>query len=257
MIVKMFLIIFAENKSVQLMKIAVIIPDRGDRPEFLEHCKKMLEKQTLKPETIIFVDYKPKSDKCDITERYRTAYHSLDGMNYDCILFMENDDWYAPEYIETMVYEWSASAYLQNGGVRPDVFGIGFTYYYHIGIQKYMKFDHPRRASMMNTLIKPDLNIKWCADDYPYTDAYLWQNIVNRKTFIPIDHEAETSNWFPEKIISLGIKHGIGMSGGEYHRTKLDRYSDDDSHTSGFLMKNVDRESFEFYTTMSKKAFKP
>lgn len=218
-------------------KIAVIVPDRGDRPDFLEHCKRMIESQSLQPNYVIIFDYPPLSDKCDITERYRTAYHSLDGMDFDCVFFMENDDWYNQHYIMDMVNAW-----ISHG--RPDLFGIGYTYYYHIGINKYARFDHPRRASMMNTLMKPDLKFEWCPDEYPYTDAWLWNKIENRKTFSP------------EKPISLGIKHGIGKSGGEYHRTKLERYNLDD--TSGeFLSSIVDQDSFLFYNEMSQKAFKP
>lgn len=211
-------------------KIAVIIPDRGDRPDFLEMCKHMLRTQTVQPDEIIFVDFPAVDDKCDITLRYRTAYHRLDGMNFDCILFIENDDYYAPNYIETMVRKWN-----EHG--KPDLFGTGYTYYYHIGLAKFVKFDHKRRASMMNTLIKPDMQFEWCADDYPYTDAWLWQKIPNRVTFIP------------EKPIALGIKHGIGMSGGEFHRTRLERYRDHDSGFK-FLRSNTTNEMFNFYISI-------
>jgi hypothetical protein len=213
------------------MKVAVIIPDRGDRPEFLEHLFKMLENQTMKPVQTVLANWIATSDKCDITERYRIAYNGIVGC--DCILFMENDDYYAPNYIETMVKEW-----LKHD--KPDLFGTAYTYYYHIGILKYIKFDHPRRASMMNTLIKPGLKIEWCEDFYPYTDAWLWKKIENRKTFVP------------NQIISLGIKHGIGMSGGEYHKTKLERYNNDDTFTE-FLSSNVDNESLTFYLDTHEK----
>lgn len=218
------------------MRIAVIIPDRGDRPEFLEHCKFMLSKQTLLPDEIIFANWGPLTDKCDITYRYRISYHALDGMDFDCVLFMENDDYYASNYIETMVSKW-----VENGS--PDLFGIGYTYYYHIGINKYMLFHHPKRASMMNTLMKPDLDIFWCSDEYPYTDAWLWDRMNSKKT------------WFPVQPISIGIKHGIGMSGGNYHQTKLDRYDNDDQEKE-FLKANVELDSFEFYEKMNQKAYK-
>lgn len=215
------------------MKIAVIIPDRGDRPEFLNHCKWMIENQSMKPDFWMIVDYDPKSDQCDITQRYRLAYHKLDGKGFDCVLFMENDDYYRPEYIETMINNW-----IQKG--KPDLFGIAYTYYYHIGLNKYVKFDHPLRASMMNTLMKTDLVINWCPDNYPYTDAHLWKSIKNRVTFVP------------EKHISLGIKHGIGMNGGNYHRTKLDRYTHDDSDNR-FLSSIVDNYSLNFYNQLHEK----
>lgn len=220
------------------MKIAVIIPDRNDRPEFLKACKSMLKSQTVQPDEIYIVNYPSKSQDCDITERYRIAYHWFDGMDYDVIFFMENDDYYAPNYIEQMLLMWQSAE-------KPDLFGIGYTYYYHLGLKKYVKFEHKRRASMMNTLIKPDLNFKWCVDNYAYTDAHLWQTIKNRVTC------------FPETPISLGIKHGIGKSGGEYHKTRLERYDlgfNDSDFT--FLREHTTPEMFDFYTRMHEKSFK-
>ena len=224
------------------MKIAVIIPDRGDRPEFLKNCLRMMNAQTIQPDFLQVVDYKPLSDKCDITQRYRIAYHGLDGLNFDCILFIENDDWYAPNYIETMITLWHI-----NG--RPELFGTNYTYYYHIGIKKYFKFTHFRRASMMNTLIKPDLNISWPVDEYPYTDAALWQvdqlNIKNKD----IERRLSVD---PGTIISLGIKHNVGMPGGNYHGNRLEKYNVCDADFS-FIKSVMDNESFNFYKSQHEK----
>lgn len=216
------------------MKIAVIIPDRGDRPDFLAHCKWMLSQQTLQPDQVIIVDEKPKSEACDITYRYRTAYRSLDGQGFDCALFMENDDWYSKDYILGMLMYW------QDNG-KPDLFGIGYTYYYNLAVKKYTRFDHPRRASMMNTLMKTDMQFEWCSDEYPYTDMWLWTKAIeNRKTFIPFN------------VISIGIKHGVGMSGGNYHNNKLERYDNDDNNFE-FLSSVVDPVSLGFYKDLSEK----
>lgn len=221
------------------MKVAVIIPDRGDRPEFLEQCFKMLDYQTRKPDKIVLANWVANSEECDITERYRIAYNGLNGCGFDCVLFMENDDFYAPNYIETMIREW-----VSNG--KPDLFGTKYTIYYHLGIKMHVKFDHPRRASMMNTLLKTDMVIDWCEDNYPYTDAWLWNKIVFRKTFCP------------ESIISLGIKHGIGKSGGEFHRTRMQRYHLEGNKDENFefLTNIVGSEMIKFYKKIHKKAFK-
>jgi len=218
--------------SVEKLKIAVLVPDRGDRPEFLKNCLRMIENQTMQPDLIHVIDYAPLSENCDITQRYRTAYHALDGMDFDCILFMENDDFYTNNYIETIVLSW-----INHG--KPELFGTNYTYYYHIGLKKYTKLVHYRRASMMNTLIKPDLNIKWPVDEYPYTDAALWQQLKG-VTFCP------------EKTIAIGIKHNIGLSGGHYHNTKLERYEINDSEFS-FLESVMDKESLTFYKTQHEK----
>lgn len=216
------------------MKIGVIIPDRGDRPEFMANCLRMIESQTMQPTDINHVKHSPVFNTCDITQRYRIGYHYFDGQEFDCILLMENDDYYAPDYIETMVKEWEKHG-------RPDIFGTAYTIYYHIGMKSWHRMDHARRSSAMNTLIKPDLNIKWPVDHEPYTDIHLWQQLkANSRTFTPENH------------ISIGIKHGVGLTGGQYHTTKLDRSTESDAYFYT-LQSWLDEESFNFYKSVHEK----
>jgi hypothetical protein len=216
-----------------MVKIAVIIPDRKDRPDFINHFHYMISKQTLQPNKVYVADWDAMTDKCDITQRYRLSYHMFDGMGFDCILFMENDDFYHETYIETMVNKW-----IEYG--KPELFGTGYTYYYHIGIKKYMKLEHFKRASMMNTLIVPDLKINWTSDHDPYTDLCLWKQL---KGVI----------FVPEKIISIGIKHNVGLSGGHYHGDKLHRYVHEDSNFD-FLEKHTQcKTSINFYKLQHEK----
>lgn len=210
------------------MKIGVIIPTRGDRPGFLENCLRMLSCQTVQPDIVEVVDF-PASDKCDITKRYRMGYDRLRDKGLDVIALMEDDDWYCREYLEIMIKEWVKT--------KPDLFGTMYTIYYHIGIRGWFKFDHDRRSSAMNTLIKPDLDFAWCADHEPYTDIHLWKTlrgILTSRTFMPDRH------------IALGIKHGIGMCGGRNHTDRLHRYVNID-HDLNFLRSIMDEESLEFY----------
>jgi hypothetical protein len=214
------------------MKIGLIIPDRGDRPEFLENCRRMMKWQTYNDIWIHIVDEKSKSDECDITARYKKGYDFFKNLGFDCILLIENDDWYSEDYIETMVKEWKKHG-------KPDIFGTGYTYYYHLGMLKVKKLDHPRRASAMNTLIKPDLNIIWPKDNDPYTDMHLWKQLKG-------------VTFQPEQIISIGMKHNVGKTGGQYHSTKLERYQDNDKEML-FLKENLDTTSFNFYKSIHEK----
>ena len=216
------------------MRIGVIIPDRGDRPELFENCLRMVEAQTLKPERICVMGYTPESDKCDITQRYRRGYNHLCGKDLDIIALMENDDWYSPEYLQTMVDEW-----IKRG--KPDIFGTGYTIYYHLKLGAYFTMYHQDRASAMNTLIKPDLEINWPVDHEPFTDMHLWQNIHG-------------SIFFPDKVISVGMKHGIGLCGGRSHVDKLHRYTQKDE---GFLKNTLDPDSYNFYSKFYDKSFTP
>jgi hypothetical protein len=214
------------------MRIAVIIPDRGDRPEFMDQFCRMMERQTLMPEIILLIDFAPEDNECDITKRYKRGYELASGMDYDCILFMENDDYYAPNYIKTMIGAWINHD-------KPHIFGTNYTFYYHIGVLKYIRLEHFKRASMMNTLIVPDLKINWPPNNEPYTDAHLWKQL-------------EGVTFCPKEVISIGIKHNVGMSGGHYHGTKMEKYKHEDRGME-FLKSVVDNESFPFYENMYKK----
>ena len=214
------------------MIIGIIIPDRGDRHDFLANCKRMIENQTLSPDLMYTVNFVSVSDECDITVRYKKGYERFLKAGFDCLLLMENDDWYASNYIETMVNAW-----ILHG--KPDIFGTAYTYYYHLGLLRYEKLDHPRRSSAMNTLIKPDLDIKWPADNDPYTDLHLWQQLKG-VTFTP------------KEIISIGMKHNVGKTGGEYHSTKLNRYNNDDKEML-FLDNTLDLVSLNFYKSIHEK----
>jgi hypothetical protein len=213
------------------MRLAVIIPDRNDRPRFLENCFRMLKAQTFQPEHIELVNFPAKTpDRYDITTRYRVGYDALRGKGYDLIAFIENDDWYSPKYFEVMIKNWK-----KNG--QPELFGTAYTYYYHIFLRAYYIMRHDQRASAMNTMIKPDLDFAWCHDEEPYTDMHLWKTVRPMRTV-----------FIPEEIISVGIKHNQGLcGGGDAHSTHpqiAKRYLNPDD---GFLEKTLDKESYTFY----------
>lgn len=217
------------------MKIAVLIPDRGDRPKFMANCLRMMDRQTLKPYTIIVEGIPPVNSMCDITKRYRNGYDKISHLskyveNIDLIALIENDDFYSPTYLEYMAKAWE-----QHG--RPNIFGTNYTIYYHLKLRKYFVFEHFDRASAMNTFIKPGLEIKWPLDHDPYTDLHLWRDIPG-KTIKPDYH------------ISVGIKHGEGEVGGEFHVNMLDRFNIEDN---GFLKEIMDQDSFKFYDNYFSK----
>lgn len=204
------------------MKIGVIIPHRNNRPHFLKNCFRMIDAQTVQPDKVLLVNDSPINEKKDITWRYRNGYDQLRNKGFDALFLMEDDDWYAPDYIEVMINEW-----IRRG--TPDLLGLDYTIYYHLLLKKHFIFNHPTRSSAMSTLIKPDLDFQWCPDHDPYTDIHLW-NILKGQTF------------HPEKHICCGIKHGIGMSGGQLHNTRVYRYK-----TPMDISEFMDKESADFY----------
>lgn len=216
------------------MKLAVLIPDRGDRPRFLENCLRMIKEQTLQPDIIELVNDPPQSADCDITWRYRTGYDRLRNRGITLIAFMENDDFYHPTYLETMVAHW-------NDEGRPDIIGQNYTIYYNLHVSGKFTFNHKTRSSAMNTLIKADLNFPWCQDKEPFTDMHLWLNSGLKGVTV-----------HPKKIICIGMKHGEGLCGGRSHVDRLHRFESDKDIDKRFLKFHLDPESFEFYTNYFK-----
>lgn len=213
------------------MKIAVLIPDRNDRPRLLANCLRMMNEQTMKPDIVEVVNDAPLGPDVDITWRYRMGYDRLRGKNIDAILFIENDDWYHREYIELMVGQWESVG-------RPNMLGHNYTIYYHIKKWAYFTMHHDTRSSAMNSLIRPDMNFKWCSDKEAYTDMWLWENLKG-VTFKPYQH------------LCMGIKHGEGLCGGHMHTSRMTRYEGElatQDPNKDFLRQTLDPVSFDFYS---------
>jgi hypothetical protein len=215
------------------MNIAVIIPDRGDRKELTENCIRMLHKQTLRPKYIQILQSEPEEKTIDITRKYRhgVEYYSK-SEDVDVIAFIENDDWYAPDYFEYMMKKWE-----EHGS--PELFGINYSIYYHLKLRKYFVMRHAGRASAMNTFIKRGAKCLWPKDDERFVDMWLWKRPeLERRIAIEPNH-----------IISVGMKgHGVGMHGGYFHTERLEKYINDDN---GFLQNTLDEDSFEFFNKIN------
>lgn len=214
------------------MKIGIVIPDKKDRPLFLNHCLRMMKNQTLKADVIRIVNDDSCIDGCDITWRYKKGLTELfEDEKCDVVLKIENDDWYADVYIESMINMW-----MDYG--MPAIFGLDTTTYYHIGLRKYKVMKHEGRSSAFCTLVtKEVLNINWCKDTEPFFDLHLWKQ--------PISKIAVSS----PLCICIGIKHGHGLCGGKAHRKEFP-YPESD-HDLSFLSRIVDKESLEFYKSIA------
>ncbi len=213
------------------MKFATITPTRGDRPEFLQQCRKLISKQTLQPTDIIFMDYKPESKKRDLTQRYRRGIEEATRRGCECAVFWEDDDYYHPLYLNWLINEWKKAN-------KPVYFGVGETYYYHLGAKARLRMKHPNRTSAFCTLVKLPFRGDWPADHDPYLDMHLHKT-GNVKTVEFRD------------IYAIGIKHGIGMIGGGGHSPRFKWDMMGDKAYSWFKKHCVDE--MEFYDMMAKK----
>ena len=201
------------------MQVTVIIPSRGDRPEFLKHLRSnILPSQTRQPDEVLIIDRPPLTSENDHKQRIREGILQASG---DLILFMEDDDYYRKDYIEVMTDRWNGE----------DLIGIDGTLYYNIVHDKWRFMKHHRRSSLFCTGIKRE-----AAEKFPFKgkdiDIDLWRNLEG--TLYPFDG------------LAIGIKHGIGKTGGIGHR------EDFCNNEGGKLHKWVDEVSHDFYYSFKK-----
>jgi hypothetical protein len=141
-------------------KITVITPT-GDRPEALALLRQWMTNQTRQPDQWLIIDDGQKPVKkrefagatvirrkpskldppCTLGENLKAA---LPLVAHDKILIMEDDDWYGPEYIETMAQFLDAH----------DLVGISGTKYYHPGVPGFREMGRGDHASLSQTAFR-------------------------------------------------------------------------------------------------------
>lgn len=222
------------------MNVSVLIPTRGDRPHFLSNAVRLISDQTVQPAHIEIVDDVPADPaKKDITWRYRVGCERILAANphTDVILFIEDDDWYHATYVETMCKGWDHAG-------RPDVYGIGDTTYYHLGLRAWQHQAHPNRASAMSTLLSASgvRSMRWPDDNYVFTDIEIWKKLVGR-TFVPQN---------PLAIGIKGYKEGA-LFGGMGHNPNTAVYGRNQDPDLTWLCSKIDSVSYEFYKSVADR----
>lgn len=202
------------------MKLAFVTPTRGDRQEFLTLCKKFVSRQSiLANQNIsskhIIIDYDPISEEVDLNDRYHKGLELALDFGADLIFFIEDDDWYHPAYVASLIELWQTKN-------KPSLFGFNSTIYYHITKRKVWYLDHPDHSSMFNSVIDKKLaseivqNKLFTRTPNIYLDIVLWKMEVQKNSFEK------------PKNLCLGIKHGNGIVAGMGHKGEFWKYEDDD-----------------------------
>jgi hypothetical protein len=208
------------------MKIAIITPHQDKkRSKFLKRLEYYISRQTRQADSWIVVDDVTGLHK-DLTFRIKVGIDRALESGCSGVFIMEDDDWYHPTYIESMLSNWEEAG-------KPDLFGQGFTDYYHIKVQKHHRLVHPGRASLMSTFIHlPAIyDFTFPANDYVFLDINLWKQMKG-KTFNPV------------KPLCVGIKHGVGVTGGNGHNENWKLYRQDYKFA---ILKGLIGKDSEFY----------
>jgi len=204
--------------------ITAITPT-GDRPLPFALCQQWMKNQTKQPDQWIVIDdgknplkptysmeyirREPQDDdpKHTLILNLKKAMPLIKG---DKILIVEDDEYYAPEYIEKMSLELD----------RHNVVGIGDSKYYHLPSGGNFKIGNMDHASLAETgfveSFLPEFN-KILDMDNVYLDFIIWK-VANRngQGFIFVDSD--------ENPLYLGVKGLPGRPGiGRGHDSRLYR----------------------------------
>lgn len=214
-----------------MKKFCAITPDRGDRPQLLKQCKKLIKQQTLKPSKHYIIDYKPKNKDFDLIDRIQYGINKARKDGFKKVYIIENDDYYPPNYFQ----------FLQCFDV--DFIGFSETIYYHIGLKRWIKLNHENRASLFCTgfNISALNGFEWPNNNKPFLDLKLWEHAYNNQCI--------TKKLFSVKHIKpIGIKHGLGLCGGAGHFAQYgDGFCDKNNQ---WLMANTSINNLIFYNSL-------
>lgn len=214
-------------------KIGIVIPTcSAERKPFLEFVLKRMNDQTMRPDHIAVINFPKQGKMPDLTLRYKMGIKECIDHGCSFILFIEDDDYYPITYIESMYNLW-----LDNN--RPKIIGCSKTIYYHLFTKGWQILNTSTHASAHGTAVSKDVNYMTCRNDTIYFDIELWKENRNDSKLI----------YFPDHCIS--IKHGIGACGGGGHNRKTYKTFDNDLYEK--LQSLLDKEGFEFYTSIVKK----
>lgn len=207
-------------------KFCAIVPDRGDRPELMSFCRHQLERMTVKPDKVYFIDYPPKNNRKDLVPRIKKGIELAKADGFEYCYIVESDDWYPSDYFEKFSF---GDAHF---------IGCERTACYNLRNNTWEVISHIQRSSLFNTgfSIKALEGFRFPDDDQIFLDLRIWKYAVKSRHFAIKMH-----NQYP-----ISIKHNIGLVGGKGHRIT---YANSDPDRS-YLKSIVDSEAYAFYQTL-------
>lgn len=169
------------------------------RPEAWALCEGYMKAQTRQPDQWLVLDDDETPTVCAMGQDYhhwpecrgrgsltRKIVKAVNSglVKGDAVVIVENDDQYAPTYLET-VAKWLEQA---------DLVGEGNALYYNVQHRKWFEHKNHQHASFCSTAFRASvfpLLLKACNTDDPYVDFRLWnliQNPLKKKVWMPQDH---------------------------------------------------------------------
>lgn len=200
-----------------------------DRPEAWALCERWMARQTVKADQwLVIDDDRIRPTKCTMGQEYHLIPESNPQQSMpakaryifdhnlvrgDVLLFIENDDWYAPNYIESMI------AQLQHVALV----GEGRAVYYHVRWRALWRHNNLGHASLCSTAIAragyAHLHsiIKQMPDN-PFFDCVLWPSFPLSKRVLG----AEQGHTVVGMKCMPGITGSVGQHRNREHGIQAD-----------------------------------
>lgn len=207
-------------------KWAAIIPTRGQQRKVFTSWAVHRAVQNGY-DHVYLIDYNPVDDRVDMYKRISIGVDRAISDGCERVSIIEDDDWYGLDYLKTL-------RQLPNDW---DIIGVNHSTYYHLFSTGWKKMVHPGRAGLFCTSFRPELLAVLPDTKTAYLDLAWWRTATANK---------QIKTRLIDNDIALGIKHGIGISGGNGHTM---HYGAFDLKLS-LLKDKVDEEAFEFYSKL-------
>lgn len=206
------------------MAIVTIITPTGNRRVAFGICEKLMAKQTYRGELqwIVVDDCEPRTE-CHLGQEVVHPTPTWTGQNTQCrnllvglyhtkgdkVLIVEDDDYYAPTYIEEMCKRLDTAPLVGEVSAR----------YYHVKKRAYLEFKNLYYSSLCQAGLRQEIIqtlVTVCRTQQSFVDVNLFQKVKSAKLF-------------KQTNLSIGIKGLPGRPGiGVGHRDSSRYRSDPD-----------------------------
>ena len=224
-----------------LMPMEYVRRNPGPKPLVLPNNPRLLSPRLRRQHTIAEVQRlkQPKGGWVSIYKNLQAAIPLIRG---DKILFIEDDEYYAPTYVETMCKLLD----------EHELVGIKYSRYYHLGSGGHKIFTSQAHASLAQTAFRssflPTFNAflghNICGE---FLDVRLWTQSYSMpgRTIDRLTTHCRGYLFFDEPPIYVGMKGMPGRGGyGVGHKTQIYRQYDDANRT---LLRHWIPEDYKVY----------
>jgi len=203
------------------VSVHVVTPTRGDRPRVFDAMNALyIAWQDYPVQEHWRVAYPPLGEQPDLVPRVRHGMRQALESGAELVLIMEDDDYYSPSYVRRMVEEWE-------GAGRPPALVSMDAWRYHLATRNWGHIREDKRRPALFVSGFSAQPPSWPQDDHVFLDDYLARSVPGLHRFMLPDWEA------------IGIKHGLGLCGGNQHWLMAQDTWPGESDTDGGLLRSV------------------